>query len=792
MDKPTRRDFLRDASLLTGAAFAWGTVPEAVARAFAIDPEPGSTFLDAEHIVVLMQENRSFDHCYGSLRGVRGFRDPRPHLQPDGQPVWFQTDAQGHTFKPFRLDMKGSNVTWIGGLPHSWADQVDAMNGGQYDKWLIAKPRKEFPFTLGFYARKDIPFYYALADAFTVCDQTFCSSLTGTTPNRLYLWSGTIRKDAQDTARVVNSDTDYGAEADWTTFPERLEDAGVTWKVYQNEINLTSGLDGDEDNWLANFSDNPLEWMSQYKVRFAASRRAYVAETLAKGPSWISELETKVAQATDKAKAEDELAKAKALLAELKVEAVEYSEEAWQALDARSRGLHERAFTVNRHDPDYRTLVPMTYDEGGQERSLSVPKGDVLSGFRNDVHSGNLPAVSWIVAPCAFSDHPGSAWFGAWYVSEVMNILTQNPEVWKKTIFVLCYDENDGYFDHVPPFIAPFPDQPETGKTTPSIDTSLDVATAHGRTHSIGLGYRCPLVVVSPWSRGGAVNSQVFDNTSVIQLIETWLNGKGKDVRETNISSWRRAICGDLSSCFKPYQGESYGRPEALDRDETIKAIFNAKYMSPPAKVEPLSPSGMKLPDISRLQEPGTRPSCPLPYDLHVNAQHAHGVLQITMGVGKQFGKKGVGAPFSLFSYAGETFVHRSYAARPGESVTDSLEVSGPYHVRVAGPNGFLREFRGSPADPLVKITSRAEKYLLTFEVDNLSQTSIEIMARDLSYGGGTKTLVLKPGAKGSFKVNTGGQKGWYDQELRTGSLAYRYAGRLETGQWSISDPAMG
>ncbi|RYG78102.1 phospholipase C, phosphocholine-specific, partial [bacterium] len=242
---PTRRDFLRSAAALTGSAFVTGSVPAAIARAMAIDPAPGTTFMDAEHVVILMQENRSFDHCYGALQGVRGFRDPRAHVQPNGNPVWFQTDPKGATYAPFRLNIKESNVTWIGGLPHSWRDQVDARNGGRYDRWLHAKPREELPFTLGHYTREDLPFYYALADAFTVCDAAFCSSLTGTTPNRLYLWSGTIRESAKATARVQNGDTDYEREAAWTTYPERLEDAGIPWRIYQNEISLDTGLKGE-------------------------------------------------------------------------------------------------------------------------------------------------------------------------------------------------------------------------------------------------------------------------------------------------------------------------------------------------------------------------------------------------------------------------------------------------------------------------------------------------------------------------------------------------------------------
>src|SRR3954463_5507257 len=161
----TRRAFVRRAAALSAGAFGLGAVPEAIARALTIDPPKGTTFRDAEHVVILMQENRSFDHAFGALRGVRGFRDPRAHVLPNGHPVWFQTDAEGHTYAPFRLDINRTKSTWMGGLPHTWPDQVDARNGGRYDNWLIAKPNRDLPFTLGHYTRADIPFYYAFADA---------------------------------------------------------------------------------------------------------------------------------------------------------------------------------------------------------------------------------------------------------------------------------------------------------------------------------------------------------------------------------------------------------------------------------------------------------------------------------------------------------------------------------------------------------------------------------------------------------------------------------------------------
>src|SRR5690349_287045 len=121
----TRREFIKKAALLSGAAGLWSIVPESIQKALAIEPEPGTTYLDAEHIVILMQENRSFDHTFGSLRGVRGFNDPRVLTLPDKKPVWLQSNAAGETYAPFRLNIKDTNATWMGSLPHSWSNQVD-------------------------------------------------------------------------------------------------------------------------------------------------------------------------------------------------------------------------------------------------------------------------------------------------------------------------------------------------------------------------------------------------------------------------------------------------------------------------------------------------------------------------------------------------------------------------------------------------------------------------------------------------------------------------------------------
>ena len=166
-----RREFLKKASLLAGGVGMMHALPASIQRAFAINPAPGSTFLDAEHIVFLMQENRSFDHTFGALQGVRGFNDPCAVTLPDKNPVWLQTNKAGETYAPFRLNIKDTKATWMSSLPHSWSDQVDAANKGKHDGWLDAKHSghkeyKEMPLTMGYYDREDIPFLLCTGGCF--------------------------------------------------------------------------------------------------------------------------------------------------------------------------------------------------------------------------------------------------------------------------------------------------------------------------------------------------------------------------------------------------------------------------------------------------------------------------------------------------------------------------------------------------------------------------------------------------------------------------------------------------
>ncbi len=838
MSTQSRRDFLKQAAFFSGAAGIAGAFPAAIQKALAIDPAPGSTFMDAEHIVILMQENRSFDHAFGSLQGVRGFNDPRAMKLPSGDPVWMQTNDAGESYAPFRLNIKGTNATWMGSLPHSWTDQVDASNGGRHDRWLQAKAsgHKEYdkmPLTMGFYDREDIPFYYALADAFTICDQNFCSSLTGTTPNRLYLWTGTVRAEqkADSPAKLFNSEVDYGNEQSWTTYPERLEDAGVSWKIYQNEMSVESGFTSEEDAWLGNFTDNPIEWFKQYNIYFAEQHRRYMKERADALPGEIQELQAQIAKEKSDPKALAEMAKQlirkQRQLQRVEQERQRYTGENWDKLREREKNLHRKAFTTNSGDADFRSLTPLTYRDGDVERTINVPKGDVLYQFRQDVQEGKLPTVSWIVAPEAFSDHPGSAWFGSWYIAEVMDILTQNPEVWKKTIFLLTYDENDGYFDHQPTFQSPDPARPETGKVTADIDAGLEFVTLEqelkhksrddSRENSIGLGFRVPLVIASPWSRGGCVCSQVFDHTSVLQLLEKFLHHKtGKEVKETNITQWRRTVCGDLTSAFQPFNGEDT-MLSFMDRDAFIEQIYNAKFKDVPRDYHALTAEEREQlkqdPEASRWmpkQEPGVRRSAALPYELEVDgALSTDGATFSLQFAAKkdQFGDAAAGSPFIAFARTAPTeLAVRHYAVSAGGQLEDYWRLAdfagGAYHLAIHGPNGFYREFQGAGKNPSVEFRLRhpvgGEAFVGTLMLELVNRKTHQahvVELRDESYGAPAQRRLLQPGEQVTLPLETTSSQGWYDWTVRIAGdpiFAQRYAGRVETGQWSITDPAMG
>ncbi len=167
--------------------------------------------------------------------------------------------------------------------------------------------------------------------------------------------------------------------------------------------------------------------------------------------------------------------------------------------------------------------------------------------FTADIASGQLPAVSWIIPPAGYDEHPSSPpALGEWFTSQVLAALTSNPEVWSKTVLFHMYDENDGFFDHVPPPVAP------KGTAGEYVTVSPLPSDAMGTAGPIGMGFRVPMLVISPFSRGGHVASQVFDHTSQLRFLEERFG-----VKAPNISAWRRRVAGDLTSALHPRSADS-------------------------------------------------------------------------------------------------------------------------------------------------------------------------------------------------------------------------------------------
>jgi phospholipase C len=669
-----RRRFLQ----LAGGSAALSVLTPSIARAASIPAYRRTGSLDdVEHVVVLMQENRSFDHYFGTMRGVRGYGDPHPADLRSGKNVWHQPNGATEVL-PFRPDLKDLGLAFLQDLDHGWASGHQAFAGGQYDRWVKAKGTGV---TMAHLRRGDIPFHYALADAFTVCDAYHCSMLGPTDPNRYYLWTGWAGNDGRGGGPVIdNAEAGYH----WKTYPERLQKAGVDWRIYQD---AGDGLDAAgfwgwtaADPYIGNYGDNSLLYFDRYRN----------------------------AQPGDP--------------------------------------FYERA-------------------RRGTEIKTS---GTLFDQLRADVQGGTLPQVSWIVAPEAFTEHPNwPANFGAWYVAKVLDALTSDPDVWARTALFLTYDENDGFFDHlVPPY-------PNVGDLAGDSTVRLDHELYHGPDGDpgpYGLGVRVPMTVVSPWSTGGWVCSETFDHTSVFRFLEARFG-----VREPNITPWRRAVCGDLTSAF-----------DFSSTGGSLPTLPDTSGYAPPDDQRhndyvPTPPTQQHLPR----QESGVRPSRRLGYRLRVDLEiTGHGLaftLENAGRLGAQLQARSPDLPGAPYSYT----------VGAGHSLRAVLPSRNHFNVSFHGPNGFFRRFRGDVDAPLLDVRAGARRGHLVLQLRNLSQHRQRVHVANAH--GPDQHLRIKPGGVSSVRVPLTG--GWYDVLVTVADharFARALAGRIESGSALTSDPQLG
>jgi phospholipase C len=477
----TRRQLL--ASLgLAGAAVAVGGPAAALARGSkgvdlvrmaASTTAAGSDLGAVEHIVFLMMENRSYDHYFGAYPNGRGFDDhPKNSLGVFAQAYPGATSlSPPNVLLPFHLSSTGG-YECTDDLTHDWGPQHLCWNGGKMDSYVKVHTSSTYEgangaMTMGYYDRTDLAFYYALADAFTLCDGYHASILGPTHPNRLMANSGTIDPAGTNGGPVTdtNATPDSLWNCTWSTMQEILQDAGVPWKVYH---------------------PSNTDLAAKY-----APLAAY--------PTWNPALYNPT--------------------------------------------TNPEVMVASDHVLPYFTAFRNPASALYQKAFLPTFPND----FVTDINSDALPSVSWIIPPLGFDEHPSSSPDnGMYFTSLVLDALTANPAVWAKTALFLMYDENDGWFDHVPPPTAPAGTAGEylTAATSSTLEPD-NASDDLGIKGPLGLGVRVPCLVISPFSRGGHIATQTFDHTSQLQLVAERFG-----VEVPNVSAWRRRTVGDLTSAL--------------------------------------------------------------------------------------------------------------------------------------------------------------------------------------------------------------------------------------------------
>lgn len=682
---------------------ALSLLPPSLHQAMAA-PMPRGGLRAIEHVIVLMQENRSFDNYFGTLKGVRGFGDRTPLRLPTGGSVFAQPRTGGAEVLPFSARQAAldagrpeSDIQYLGSLAHGFSDAVQARANGWWDDWIAAKSQS----TMAFYDRRDIPLQYELADRFAICDAYFCSVYGSTNPNRNYLWTGTTGYEPDGVNRAVtNAAYSYTHRGyDWTTYPERLEAAGVSWQIYQE--------------W-DNFTDNAVEYFRPWKE---IGRRilAKVSGQYSTTEQFYDSLWGKTAD------------QRKAALAEF--------QRGVDALTPAERRLFMRG--AYRSEPD--TLVQR---------------------LTSDIKKGTLPQVSWIVPTAALSEHPSSSTpvGSANLVYDLLDAIAGDPKTWSKTALFINFDENDGYFDHVPAPVAP---KPDSGNSDDWFNGS-----------PVGPGPRVPMTIVSPWTVGGFVSSEAFDHTSVIRFLEKWTG-----VREPNISDWRRSVFGDLTSAFD--FDRAHRQPE-VEQPGQVPA--------PVGRWTPVPPKEQALPE----QESGTRRTRRSPYRLSLRADVTRSAVRLRLG-----NEGGTGAAFT--AYPGDGTAPRAWTVPVGKSTTETVEYGADgYDLQVRGPGWSVWELRGTGVGAEAHLVEHAAPGRVTVVCSNPSPSTRTLLVGESVYsrkhGDHVRTVTLKPGQSRTVQLRVP-DHGWYDVvvvDRGDPSFLRRATGRLADGKPGVTDPATG
>jgi phospholipase C len=479
----SRRQFVASAASLAGAAGVAGVLPRSLARVAAATPRRGFDLSQVKHLVFQMQENRSFDHYFGTYPGARGFSDPTAIRLPTGRSVFQQPDPdnpRGYV-EPYHMSTITTGAAAVPSLSHSWRDQHAAWNHGAMDGWLPAHIASDgavnASFTMGYYTEEDIPFHWALARSFRLLDSYHASAMGPTDTNRLFWQHGGNDPQGQAGGPVLESNV--ARDLTYESGPETLLKAGISAKWYGR-----GGWQiGTSTRYFRNFRRAGLVPPDLYN------------SSLANG-----------------------------------------------------------------------TLFGDGTPGGIGDPVSPTPARNHDLAFEEDCANGVLPDVSFIGSKA--DEHPPSIpAAGAQFLASKLEALAASEHLWHTTVFVISYDENDGFFDHVVP---PTPDQREFPEEFVHLTSPAGTA---GGGLPLGAGFRVPAFIISPWTVGGQIFSEVSDHTSCLQLIEAvaaagGLSGKGP-VTFPNISRWRRETFSDLTGALHtgaPQQAPSNSQFEPATR----------------------------------------------------------------------------------------------------------------------------------------------------------------------------------------------------------------------------------
>jgi phospholipase C len=461
----SRRGFVASAAAVAGAAGLAGVLPERLADAATRSPRDFD-LSQVKHLVFLMQENRSFDHYFGTYPGARGFSDPTAIRLSTGRSVFQQPDPSNPDgyLEPWHMSTITSGAAAVPSLSHDWRDQHAAWNEGRNDRWLLTHVASDGDahgsFTMGHYTQQDIPFHWALAQSFRLCDNYHCAVMGPTDPNRLHWEHGT--NDPQGLAGGPVLETGGKHDLTFVTGYETLYDAGYSIKWYH-----ASGWIGPSDG--------------NYFIQFQS--KGLVPDALYNAINGVSTLFG----------------------------------------DGTPGGVGDPLNPTSATNPQL--------------------------AFEEDCANGVLADVSFLGTGA--SEHPpGIPAAGAQFLASKLEALAANEDLWNSTVFILNYDENDGFFDHVVP---PTPDPEAYPEEFVHL---VSPAGTPGGGLPVGGGFRVPAWVISPWTVGGRIFSELSDHTSCLRLIESvaaagGLSAKGP-VTYPHISRWRRQTFGDFTGALRP------------------------------------------------------------------------------------------------------------------------------------------------------------------------------------------------------------------------------------------------